>query len=676
MAPSAPLIQRLQSHQGKTRRMLTLGKKDSAGQHHTGMLGLNAWGAQKYSKIAENIRFLREERPGSFSSQKINLIGKDIPAKFANPASLLHVKPASTQQDSIWSKVEQVLPAGEAIVPESRTTAAEAGVMRAGTVIQRMPTVPRPGQSIESFKEQVQARAATKPKTPARIPPRAKNDLSVRRYARIEEIPQKTTATPAEDSTRPDSTPTAESAPGDTIRRQVETETDRPLTPESSKLQPKTTSQQTAPPSQPAQTAKPSAPLSQESRPSQPPTEAAPTSSKKPETASPSEAKPVPTQRPISTPNAATEPPTSAPQESEPVERETLPRLTFSQSNTVAPDAPPAEKLTLADKPLPRARPKTREVPGKKQTPEQRSLPQAKASPRPQAVSQPALTRAEPRKPAAAQPQINRAGTPMLQRQPDSTGTTPPPRFISEQSATPSTPPNRVREITTNDDPRPTPPIEPSAETGQAALAPLNMPAIQYRREAPEQVRILKARNIKPVVQPEIFKPSQPLIQRTVESSRPATKSAAPQTGENFPVSRTQAALPARPDTLPQGAPQPAQETIPMPVAHLPQPAPAVTSQPATPPQQSLEIEPAPPPASLPETTPAPIKTTAKNVVQRLWDEHSPPASASGQGSNAASDESSQTGSGLDLDKIAEEVLPIVKRLIEIESERSAGYLR
>jgi hypothetical protein len=654
MAPSAPLIQRLQSHQGKTRRMLTPGKKDSAGQRHSGMSGLNAWGAQKYSTIAENIRFLRGERLGNFSSQKINLIGKDIPAKFTNPASLLHIKPASMQQDSIWSKVEQVLPAGEAIAPEGRTHTAEAGVMRAGTVIQRMPTVPKPGQSIESFKEQVQARSATKPKPPARIPPQTKDDPSVRRYARIEEIPQKTTATPAEDSNGPDLAPTAESAPGDTIRRQVEADTDRPLAPESSERQPKTTSQQAAPP------------------PPQPPTEAAPTSSKKPETTSPAQEKPAPTQRPLSTPTTAKEPPTSAPQESEPVEREPLPRLTFSQSKDVAPEASPAEKLPLADKPLPRARPK---LPITTQAPEQRSLPQAKASPRPRPQA-PGLTRAEPRKPAAAQPQINRAGTPVLQRQPDSTGTTPPPRPISEQTAAPSTPPNFVRKTTTKDDSRPTPPIEPAGETGQAALAPLDMPAIQYRREAPEQVRILKAKNIKPLAQPEIFRPSQPLIQRTFESSRPATKSPAPQTGENFPVSRTQAALPARPDTLAQGAPQPAQETIPMPVAHLPQPAPGVTSQPAAT-QKLPAAETIPPlPASLPETTPAPIKTTAKNVVQRLWDEHSPPASASGHGSNAASDESSQTGSGLDLDKIAEEVLPIVKRLIEIESERSAGYLR
>jgi hypothetical protein len=710
MAHSAPLIQRLQLHQGKTRRMLTPGKKDSTGQHNPVASGLNAWGTQKYSQIAQNMRFLRGERLGNFSPEKINLIGMEIPAKYADPASLLHIKPASAQKDSIWSEVEQALPAGEPAAPDARIPTQETGVMRAGTVIQRMPTVPRPGQSIESFKEQIQARAATKPKTPARIPPRP-SDPSVRRYARIEEIPQKTTAAPAEDLPNQDSPPTAESAPTDTIRRQAEQSTDLPLVPERSASQPKTkpkppvqtpelpapvseasrlpkppseTTQADAPPL--AQKSEPPAPVSEASRLPKPPTEttqadvpplprepkppgkeardsATPT---KPETPDSPQAKtaatpekPAPTQIPQPPAPAAKPLPTPPPQASDTDERAALPRLSFSQSKDIAPETPFVEKMPLREKSLPRAQPTLRQGPSATQTPD-RSLPQAKATlTRPR--SQPAITRAEPRRQATSQPPISGVSPPILQRQPDKVPTLP-------------TPPVRGPESSPSDDLRPAPRLESPEQTNRATtLAPIDMPAIQYRREAPKQVRTLDAKSIKPFVQPEMLKPSLPLIQRALETLRPETKPASPQAGENLPVSRTHPFS----SSQPQGALPSTLETIPMPVAHLPQPAPAMISQPAPPPlQQPPAAETAQQPTSLPEIAPAPVKTVRQNVVQRLWDKHSPPASTSGKGSNAGSGESSQAGSALDLDKIAEEVLPIVKRLIEIESERSAGYLR
>jgi hypothetical protein len=711
MAHSAPLIQRLQLHQGKTRRMLTPVKKDPTGQHHPFTAGLNAWGTQKYSQIVENMRFLREERLGNFSPQKINRIGIEIPSKFADPVSLLHLKPANAQSNSIWSEVEQALPAGEPAAPDAKIPRQETGVMRAGTVIQRMPTVPRPGQSIESFKEQIQARATTKPKAPVRIPPRP-NDPSIRRYARIEEIPPKPTVAYAEESSNSDSPPEMESAPNDTIHRQPEPSVDMPFIPEHSAPQPKTT------PKPLAQSPKPPARVSETSPRPKPPTDAtedeAPPLSRdpepsgnedqaaatptKPEKQIPPKSEPAaklekPAQTPIpQPPPPATKPPqTPPPQASDTDEIAALPRLSFSQRKAIAPETPSPQRKAIApetpspqkmpphEKVLPRARPRPRRVEPAAEAPDQ-ALPQAKATPRPQPqlANRLSVARAEPRKPTAVQPKISGLIAPVLQRQPDSTGTTPPPQPGSKQTAEMPTSPQQVLKTTVSDDSLPTQPTEPFEQASQAAPAHLDMPVIKYRREAPGQVRILKAESIKPVFQAEVFMPSQPLIQRSSESSRPETKSKMPQVGENFPGSRTQAALPVRPDALPQGAPQPAQETILMPVAHLPQPALAMTSQSATPPQQSPVFEPAPPPASLPETTPAPIKTTAKNVVQRLWDDHSPPASAQGQGSrsNTASDESSQTGSGLDLDKIAEEVLPIVKRLIEIESERSAGYLR
>jgi hypothetical protein len=73
---------------------------------------------------------------------------------------------------------------------------------------------------------------------------------------------------------------------------------------------------------------------------------------------------------------------------------------------------------------------------------------------------------------------------------------------------------------------------------------------------------------------------------------------------------------------------------------------------------------------------PAAASSAASNVVQRLWEGHSPPASQSGGSTGSAVESSAESGAGLDLDTLAEQVFPIVKRLIEIESERSSGYLR
>jgi hypothetical protein len=65
-----------------------------------------------------------------------------------------------------------------------------------------------------------------------------------------------------------------------------------------------------------------------------------------------------------------------------------------------------------------------------------------------------------------------------------------------------------------------------------------------------------------------------------------------------------------------------------------------------------------------------PLKMNKGGVVQRRWDEHSGPDSVSSSGSER-SQETEQTP--VDLDQLASDVLPLIKRLLEIEFERSSG---
>ena len=70
------------------------------------------------------------------------------------------------------------------------------------------------------------------------------------------------------------------------------------------------------------------------------------------------------------------------------------------------------------------------------------------------------------------------------------------------------------------------------------------------------------------------------------------------------------------------------------------------------------------------------FRSTMANVVQRQWEEHS---GVEGQGSGGASSQGTDDNgdsSPLDLEALAEDVFPYVKRILEIESNRISGNFR
>jgi hypothetical protein len=200
------------------------------------------------------------------------------------------------------------------------------------------------------------------------------------------------------------------------------------------------------------------------------------------------------------------------------------------------------------------------------------------------------------------------------------------------------------------------------------------------RRKAPEQVRFIAPRMFKAETKAPV---TPPVLSR--QKARTAPPAAAPPPAK--PLDLLPAPLPALSrQEAPVSPPSPA---IEMPVARPPEHI-SASSQPGgaqvlSAIQQPTLSQSAPQPTALAEAAqqqrveaalPA-TRSTAGNVVQRLWDEHSPPSSASSNPSSGTSGDQDSGGQpALDLDKLAEDVFPIVKRLIEIESERSSGYLR
>jgi hypothetical protein len=121
----------------------------------------------------------------------------------------------------------------------------------------------------------------------------------------------------------------------------------------------------------------------------------------------------------------------------------------------------------------------------------------------------------------------------------------------------------------------------------------------------------------------------------------------------------------------PQAAPyQPARATSPSPQAAPASLAVQPKAEKAAKPNQSEAA-----PGSLSQQKPAkpqivPLKTSRAGVVQRRWDEHSGPDAVARSGSERQ-EETQQLP--VDLDQVASDVLPLVKRLLDIELERLSG---
>jgi hypothetical protein len=662
MTLSEPLIQRLQNQRQRAGRMLTPGLKHPAGTGITPRLSpvLSGFGGSKYRKIGESLLSISGKKLGKLQPDSIDTLSSSLPQKFSNNRSLLHIQPQTNTGKNVWSEVEKVFPSQTAAgTPE---TPPQPGEMRQGSIIQKFEMTPRPGQSIDAFKKQVE-------NAPKQVParePAAKKKLATnyRLFSRVEEIP---------DKQRPiDSTPSAE---------------------------PPTAASNNGPESA-----------------SPPVASSSPVVQRQPEKTGPLKADlpsvPSVKQTPLPENTAedinahrSTRAITSTSQDAKETQPPSLPLAKSSQRKTTA------ETKIVQDN--------EKKVPSALSHPKQALQENRSEIPPTQNASVLPVLQATPatRKNSLAGPQIPRAmsASPQIaQRQPEkpealsntagSSPITDPAKFEPEKTERLGTQPEGPTSSPNSFVPDERKPIFPAFSqskketdsTGKAAVsspvspsvpsvpATVETPLKKYmaRRAQPTQARFLNPEQMKPLVsspKPAVAHPA--LVQRQKDTSHPHENSqpSGPVTAQHLP-----AKLPL---PLPQttsaksadltlvrntssassfAASKPnAISAINTPAPTVPQPV-LMPSLPARPAEPYSPVQPVIAPTST--TAPAPAPGSAANIVQRTEDK--PEAATQPDKKN----EDGQTS--MDLDRLARDVMPRVKRILEIELERQAGFFR
>lgn len=154
MSQQNQIVNRLQQRKSQIVRMLSPGvsrsREKQGGWNFSPVAP--SFGGRKFQLAAQKMRILDQGILGPSFSERALDMANAIQAKFEDPKSMLHIF-AATGERSFWSEVEQVFPSQ---VSEQAETPSEPEELRRGSLIQRFETFPRPGQSLESFKEQVQ----------------------------------------------------------------------------------------------------------------------------------------------------------------------------------------------------------------------------------------------------------------------------------------------------------------------------------------------------------------------------------------------------------------------------------------------------------------------------------------------------------------------------------------
>jgi hypothetical protein len=132
---------------------------------------------------ALKMRVLDDRKLGNAHPENVRTFGAGISEKMQSIQDLVHFSPAIERDPSIWSQLDRVYPTANAEAPR---TPEQPGVMRAGTVIQKFSMTPKPGQSIESFKEQ--ASRFSQPKPPASRAQKPALPSRARLFSRVQEF--------------------------------------------------------------------------------------------------------------------------------------------------------------------------------------------------------------------------------------------------------------------------------------------------------------------------------------------------------------------------------------------------------------------------------------------------------------------------------------------------------
>lgn len=664
------IVSHLQEQHTRIHKMLSPGlQRQPEDSPHTPLSPVAPdFAGRKFQLAAKKMRVLEPRRLGQFQPGLVTPLNTEIQNKFREPQKLIHIQPRQSRDTSIWSNVDTPLPSTQATRQEGP---AEPGVLRQGSIIQRMSTTPKPGQSLDSFKQQIQSQSQrSQPKAAAKRPVL---DANARRFSRIQEISSEQKTKAPEEAEAP-AAPEVPKPPSEQAA----------IEPEIPASQPESTPEEGAPsPEKPEATQKPK------------------TETPKVTPSVQREVDQVLEELPLTYPEI--EPPVSKPSEKpaekvvsrekqeEPPASKTEDTVTSQISSEtpevqqIAPETaeqPPAESRTEtpveSQSPVEEVRHPKAAIPVKKEPSAKKTeLPLKKALP--PKKEEPATTR-----PTAQTPGKKASiSTPSVQRQPDEIAPSAQVPSAREESATfdeaGSTP---TEEIETG---RQDQPEDESQSPSESPEMPLQH-QITYRQKAPKAVRTIEPEQLKPNVAPmlihridePLFMPvkrrSDATIDQRTETPSLSQILSQPRTERSASAFREPQALPM--DLSHEMASQTSSvessvSRLPMPVALTPPESEAVQ----TIRQQKQPISPLSPRMTQQQATiTSPSK--ASNVVQRLWEEHRElhGQEVGSSSSSQKSDRSSEGGQGaFDLEALAEDVFPYVKRFLEIEANRSSS---
>lgn len=572
-------------------------------------------GGARFLSAFSRMRVLRPENLPLQNIQSARQLSTKLANQMENFANTIHFPSSAVARQNAYGAFDPVFPAPLAANPVE--TPAQPGELRAGMAISKMATVPQPGQSISSFREQTKASSLVKP-------PPGKSTIVK-------------TPTPPTPGTRVFS----KVVEGKQGQAPVEKKPEPPLT--TAVNLPLNASAPAAAQDEPASAtlapigvAKPAHPANQGTRPS---------------------ANNKPTQ------NGTVTPPV-------------IQRQADSQADPlpVQPSSHPEPTITPAVAVVKPA------VEAKMVHPEQRN-PESLSRPKPAESSPSSILPALPKAKRVAQPAPTPFKAQLLRQQPAPTQPSVVQKQAdtadNHQQAVvgPGSPPQPIsgQVVVQTQTPGPTPKAVPVQQKGQ----PSGQPAQTVHPLQEKLQKNMATKNLAIQRQPSAIHPrpsmqiglpaevafgnltsQNKLLKNPPEPAKTQTKGQPSEAEKpNFaPPAALPLAIPAVVQRSPISKTTPAVSVAP------------VVSQPAN---TTPMVEPALPTSTDHIPTVGIQRQTPGNVVQRLWEEHSEPGGQPGGGPTSASD---TTGtSGQDVEGLAKKILPLVKHYLEIELERVGG---
>ena len=684
MVSGNQLASHLKQQRSRIQGMLSPGRRDRSGGGVDAPLSpvQSDFAGRKFLLAAKKMRVLGDNKISSMFSRSERSLSTEIVDKFQGVESIIHLNSKTIRDGSIWPDVETTLPGSSKSVQQPAGPEA-GGMLQQGSVIQKFSTVPKPGQPLESFRQQIESQP--RPARPSAVQPKkAVISPGDRLFSRVQEI------TSTQRAAGHDGVETAVATERPVETRLSESEpvksTDKPMVQKQSEL-PATVQRQIdqlVVEKQPGEVAKKHEKESEAETRERVPISEVPVQENLPEVQESAPVSEVPVQEnsPEAVAVAKPSPFISAPvaplvQKAFPAEKKSEQKAKIKKAVPVKNDKGAVNKPIVKQ-----ARPVVQSTVQREESTgvQRQSLDSLKSAP-----AKPITTAHVPHK----APSEGAANAGKLQSQ--GVQSAPPGVALPKKSEVPDMPimlpkqgvdgapvieedAARNMDMETN-----VSGIVQEKETG--STMPLRQVLVERRRSAERAIHRSEPVKLQQRQRPKLTHLADPMIGMQKNShkevSNPAAEmpaarqvDSATQVGGQQSISAMAPTPPAEFQAMEVTERDDAKNDLLMPVAET-KINPKKKEQAE---RRDVQTQNTQPPTR--KSRPGPEITTMANVVQRQWEEHS---GVEGQGSGGASSQGTDDNgdsSPLDLEALAEDVFPYVKRILEIESNRISGNFR